>query len=116
MKISMLIYNDLHGFIGRRDLVFRTLDGGLNWEETSLVTSDLDGMHFFDSTNGFLIHHVHENEVYQGMKIYETIDGGLSWIESELIDDCKISRRLQAIDDNNILSFGRGVNHRIKRN
>lgn len=130
---KMHFVNDMFGFIAKNDVVFRTDNGGLLWQETSLNISELDGvnfslqgLHFFNDNEGFIIHHVCEYEdipgvivefpTYQGMKILETSDSGYNWTQSELIEDCTLSQDLQVFDRKNLLSLGYGLNYQIRKN
>jgi photosystem II stability/assembly factor-like uncharacterized protein len=73
--------------------VFKTLDGGTNWQRTLTVGSDhpLSWMHFFDARRGLVLGGTRGNQSVASV-LYVTSDGGEHWrqrrlpIENGLVD------------------------------
>ena len=62
---------------GRGGSVFRTTDGGRNWEESDLVTGFINGVFFLDQNVGWAVgEHVFSP---MGGVIFYTTDGGETW-------------------------------------
>ena len=69
------------GVKGRGLLVFRTLNGGANWEESRIVLPKepafVRDLFFLDRLHGWLITWGYNDD---GTYLYSTVDGGKSWI------------------------------------
>ncbi len=58
--------------------IWRTTDAGQNWSFVRSVGSFINGIHFFDSENGWLV----ADPTGGVFNIWETADGGQTWIRS----------------------------------
>lgn len=84
-------YNENIGFIDGGTNIYKTTDGGLNWEVTGFPFSILDVFHFYNETEGFNVKIVSVYDggdwpTFKGSINYQTSDGGVSWNKSALID------------------------------
>lgn len=73
-------YNDKYGYAygGLMDvggIIWRTSNGGLNWEGKFVSSEPIRGMHFFDSLNIFAI----GGDAEYGVSKYYSKNGGTSW-------------------------------------
>jgi photosystem II stability/assembly factor-like uncharacterized protein len=68
------------GMKGKDLLVFRTVDGGRNWEESRTTPAQpperVRDLFFFDQQRGWLIIW---NHISEGAYLYSTVDGGRHW-------------------------------------
>ncbi|MCU4176153.1 WD40/YVTN/BNR-like repeat-containing protein [Carboxylicivirga sp. N1Y90] len=67
---------------GSEGTVFRTIDGGLNWKDCSIIAelnNDFRSLHAFDSLRAFVI------GINNPAVIYRTIDGGDTWLGMDTI-------------------------------
>jgi len=88
---NILFYNENIGFIDGGTSIYKTSDGGLNWESTNFPFSSLGTFHFYNETEGFNFKTIFEYDggdfpKFKGSIVYQTSNGGKSWNKSELID------------------------------
>lgn len=60
-------------------LLFRTGDGGLTWQQSTLPGSEIRGIDFIDAYTGWLTVDVLKNGKFTEEDFYHSIDGGQSW-------------------------------------
>ena len=87
---NIYFYNENIGYIDDISHIYKTLNGGLNWEETNFPFTDFGTFHFSSENEGFSIQTVwyHDGGCYATLKgsiSYETLDGGITWTKSELM-------------------------------
>jgi photosystem II stability/assembly factor-like uncharacterized protein len=87
---NIYFYNENIGYIDGVTAIYKTLDGGLNWNKTSIPFTNFDTFHFSTENEGFNIETVAaydggEFPTFKGSVCYETNDGGNTWSESELM-------------------------------
>lgn len=71
LLVSMFFVNENIGFIGGGGgTLLKTTDGGVNWLNIQFNDNYIDGIFFWDASNGCIV---------SVDKIYKTTDGGLSW-------------------------------------
>lgn len=82
---SVFFVNKDVGFLTtENNLIFKTSDGGINWNSQELVTgnSGLTDVYFINPDTGYCVGYQEvEWDSYDG-KIFKTVDGGISWFES----------------------------------
>ncbi len=87
---NIYFYNENIGYIDGISHIYKTIDGGLNWEKTSFPFTYFGTFHFSSENEGFNIQPI---AVYEGLDFptfkgsisYETLDGGITWTKSELM-------------------------------
>jgi photosystem II stability/assembly factor-like uncharacterized protein len=82
-------HNSNLGFIADNSAVYRTANGGQTWQRTDSDMTYFDGMHFYNSSEGFCFSVVAQYQggdwpVIIGSYVYNTSDGGVTWFKSEL--------------------------------
>jgi hypothetical protein len=87
---NIYFYNENIGYVDCIYHIYKTIDGGLNWEETNFPFTYFGTFHFSSENEGFNIQSVAEYEdldfpTYKGSISYETLDGGTTWTKSEII-------------------------------
>lgn len=88
---NIYFYNETLGFIDGVTNLYKTIDGGLNWEIVDFPFSSFDVIHFCNETEGFNIETVSAYEggdfpTYKGSQSYQTSNGGKTWNKSDLND------------------------------
>ena len=88
---NMYFVNENVGYIDGISNIYKTIDGGLNWEVVDFPFSSFGTLHFYNETEGFNIVDVSEYEggdfpTYKGCIGYQTYDGGATWEKSALIN------------------------------
>jgi photosystem II stability/assembly factor-like uncharacterized protein len=88
---NMYFYNESIGFIDGVTDIYKTIDGGLNWEYVDFPFSSFDVFHFYNESEGFNIEPVSAYEggdwpTFKGSQSYKTSNGGETWDKSELVD------------------------------
>ena len=86
---NMYFYNESIGYIDGMSDMYKTEDGGLNWEIVDFPFTSFGTFHFYNETEGFNIVDVSEYEegdfpTYKGCIGYQTDDGGTTWKKSVL--------------------------------
>ncbi len=87
---NLYFYNENIGYIDGVSHIYKTIDGGVNWEETNFPFNYFGTFHFSSEKEGFNIQTI---TVYEGLDFptfkgsisYETLDGGITWTKSELM-------------------------------
>ena len=88
---NMYFYNENIGYIDGITEIYKTIDGGQNWEIVDFPFSNFGTFHFYNETEGFNVVDVWKYEgigcypTYKGCITYQTYDGGATWNESELV-------------------------------
>lgn len=87
---NIYFYNENIGFLDGVTSIYKTTDGGSNWETTEFPFLSFGVFHFYDSNEGFNIGTVSvyeggDSPTFKGSKSYQTMNGGESWKDSELI-------------------------------
>ncbi len=104
--------NEAIGFAANNEVILKTIDGGITWNEVSEIT--VDGyavrLHFSDENNGILFKTYQE---YQGgdlpaiySKIATTTDAGNSWTEQVFTDDISTGPLYFVTPDTGFLTSG----------
>lgn len=88
---GIYFYNENIGFIDGQSNIYKTTNGGLNWETADFPFYSFEVFHFYNETEGFNIESVFDYEggdfpTFKGSIGYQTFNGGKSWDKSELID------------------------------
>ena len=88
---NMYFYNEHIGYIDGISNIYKTVDGGVNWETVDFPYSSIGTFHFYNEAEGFIIIVVHEYDggdfpTYKGCIAYQTYDGGATWENSALIN------------------------------
>ena len=86
---GVYFYNESIGFLGGVTNIYKTVDGGLNWDTTDFPFISLDLFHFYNENEGFNIETVSAYEggdvpTFKGSIGYQTLNGGKSWEKSDL--------------------------------
>lgn len=92
---NIYFYNENIGFIDGGTSVYKTTDGGVNWEAANFPFSSLETFHFYDETEGFNFKIIFEYDggdfpTFKGSIVYQTSNGGKSWNKSELLDSLNL--------------------------
>lgn len=87
---NIYFYNENIGYVDGVTHIYKTIDGGVNWEETNFPFSSLGTFHFSSENEGFNIQTVAVYDggdfpTFKGSISYETMDGGITWTKSELM-------------------------------
>ena len=87
---NIYFYNENIGYIDGVSHIYKTIDGGLNWEETNFPFTYFGTFHFSSENEGFNIQPIAVYEggefpTFKGSISYETLDGGITWTKSELM-------------------------------
>ena len=88
---NIYFYNENIGYVDGVTNIYKTTDGGLNWDTVDLPFSSFEVFHFYNETEGFNIETVSVYEggdwpTFKGSVSYQTSNGGADWDKSELID------------------------------
>jgi hypothetical protein len=87
---NIYFYNENIGYVDGITHIYKTIDAGVNWEETDFPFSYFGTFHFSSDNEGFNVQPI---AVYEGLDLptfkgsisYETLDGGITWTKSEII-------------------------------
>ncbi|MCK7541634.1 MAG: hypothetical protein MZV63_67500 [Marinilabiliales bacterium] len=87
---NIYFYNENIGYIDGISQIYKTIDGGLNWEETNFPFTYFGTFHFSSEDEGFNIQPIAVYDggdfpTFKGSISYETLDGGITWTKSELM-------------------------------
>jgi photosystem II stability/assembly factor-like uncharacterized protein len=87
---NVYFYNENIGYIDGISHIYKTIDGGLNWEETNFPFTYFGTFHFSSENEGFNIQVITVYDggdfpTFKGSISYETLDGGITWTKSELM-------------------------------
>ena len=87
---NIYFYNENIGYIDGISHIYKTIDGGLNWEETNFPFTYFGTFHFSSENEGFNIQTISVYDggdfpTFKGSISYETLDGGITWTKSELM-------------------------------
>ena len=87
---NIYFYNENIGYIDGISHIYKTIDGGLNWEETNFPFTYFGTFHFSSENEGFNIQTIAVYDggdfpTFKGSISYETLDGGITWTKSELM-------------------------------
>jgi len=87
---NIYFYNENIGYIDGVSHIYKTIDGGLNWEETNFPFNYFGTFHFSSENEGFNIQTISVYDggdfpTFKGSISYETLDGGTTWTKSELM-------------------------------
>ncbi|HET7180185.1 MAG TPA: hypothetical protein VFI14_10680 [Chryseosolibacter sp.] len=88
---NLYFINQDIGFLNGVTHIYKTIDGGMNWEIVDCPFLFFSRLHFYDETEGFNIETVSKYEggdfpTFKGSVSYQTNDGGINWTKSDLID------------------------------
>jgi photosystem II stability/assembly factor-like uncharacterized protein len=61
-------------------VIFRTIDGGQTWQETSIQTSTVAQITFINPQDGWLLSKHAESESAETLEVFHTPDGGKTWV------------------------------------
>jgi photosystem II stability/assembly factor-like uncharacterized protein len=83
-------------FIDGITAIYKTTNGGTNWEKLDFPFSSFGMFHFYDKMEGFIIETISVYEggefpVFKGSLVHTTHDGGLTWKNSGLINSLRIN-------------------------
>ena len=87
---NIYFYNENIGYIDGITAVYKTIDGGSNWNKTNFPFTNFDTFHFYNENEGFNIETVSVYEggefpTFKGSICFKTTDGGVNWSKSELM-------------------------------
>ena len=87
---NLYFYNENIGYIDGITAVYKTIDGGSNWNKTNFPFANFDTFHFYNENEGFNIETVSVYEIgefptFKGSICFKTTDGGMNWSKSELM-------------------------------
>ena len=87
---NIYFYNENIGYVDGMTYIYKTIDGGLNWEETDFPFNYFGVFHFSSEIEGFNIQPIAVYDggdfpTFKGSISYETLDGGITWTKSELM-------------------------------
>jgi photosystem II stability/assembly factor-like uncharacterized protein len=86
---NLYFYNEKIGFIDGITAIYKTTDGGVNWNKVDFPFTSFETFHLLNENEGFNVTEVAAYEggefpSFKGSICYETKDGGLSWSKSDL--------------------------------
>ncbi len=87
---NIYFYNENIGYVDGISHIYKTIDGGINWEETNFPFNYFGTFHFSSEYEGFTIQTIAVYDggcfpTFKGSISYETLDGGVTWTKSELM-------------------------------
>src|SRR5690606_29553710 len=87
---NIYFYNENIGYVDGVTHIYKTIDGGVNWEETNFPFTHFGTLHFSSANEGFNIQTISVYDggdfpTFKGSISYETLDGGITWTKSELM-------------------------------
>ena len=87
---NIYFYNENIGYVDGITHIYKTIDGGINWEQTNFPFNYFGTFHFSSENEGFNIQPIAEYDdgdfpTFKGSISYETLDGGITWTKSEII-------------------------------
>ena len=87
---NICFYNENIGYVDGITQIYKTIDGGVNWEETNFPFNYFGTFHFSSENEGFNLQPVavydgRDFPTFKGSFSYETMDGGITWTKSELM-------------------------------
>lgn len=108
---DLYFYNETVGFMDGGTNIYKTTDGGLNWEIVNFPFSSFGVFHFNSETEGFNIETVSVYEggdfpTFKGSQSFQTTTGGDSWTKSRLNDSIYLG--ITCFPENDL---GYGINH-----
>jgi hypothetical protein len=84
---NIYFYNENIGYIDGITVVYKTIDGGSNWNKTNFPFTNFDTFHYYNENEGFNIETVSVYEggefpTFKGSICFKTTDGGVNWSKS----------------------------------
>jgi photosystem II stability/assembly factor-like uncharacterized protein len=76
-KSVYFVNNNTGWTVGNQGLVYKTTNGGTNWNGQTVSSYDLESVYFFDSNTGWIV----GGEWYGIQLIMKTTNGGVNWIQ-----------------------------------
>lgn len=81
--------------------LYKTTNGGINWQEQIVITSGIGGLHFFNQNTGIFISYDHVYGI-DTSRLYITRNGGTNWYVSpnSPVTSILVEKYLGALDTN----------------
>jgi photosystem II stability/assembly factor-like uncharacterized protein len=76
-KSVYFVNNNTGWTVGNQGLVYKTTNGGTNWNGQTVTSYDLESVYFFDSNTGWIV----GGEWYGIQLIMKTTNGGVNWTQ-----------------------------------